>query len=125
MGTLVYDQKVIADLDDRALAHLQVVVINKLRRQESFSISLQDAGKTISVWVSPHSALAFIFAGNRQPTLNRRWIEELAQTANSVGGLFMIPEPPFEDSRSRQTSLRVESAPLGGRVYVTRQVGAG
>lgn len=42
VGTLVYDQKVIANIDDRALAHLQVVVINKLRRQESFSISLQD-----------------------------------------------------------------------------------
>ena len=39
---LVYDQKVIANIDDRALAHLQVVVIDKLRRQESFSISLQE-----------------------------------------------------------------------------------
>ena len=94
VGTLVYDQKVIANIDDRALAHLQVVVINKLRRQESFSISLQDAGKTISVWVSPHSALAFVYAGNRRPTLNRRWIEDLAETANSAGGMFMIPEPP-------------------------------
>ena len=105
MGTFVYDQKVIADIDDRALAHLQVVVINKLRRQESFSISLQDAGKTISVWVSPHSALAFVFAGNRRPTLNRRWIEDLAETANTVGGLVMIPEPPFEAVTSEREEL--------------------
>ena len=27
------------------------------------------------------------------PALNREWIEELAVSANSVGGLRLIPEP--------------------------------
>lgn len=44
----------------------------------------------------------FVFAGNRRPVMNRRWIEDLAETTNSVGGLFMIPEPPFEASTSER-----------------------
>lgn len=98
MGTLVYDQTTLAELDDRVLAHLQVVIINKLRRLESFSLTLTGANNTTRcVWVSPRTPLTFIYAGNRQPSLNRLWIEQLAETANQASGLRVIPEPPFTD----------------------------
>ena len=36
MGTLTYDSKLAVSFDDRILAHLQVVIGNKLRRGEPF-----------------------------------------------------------------------------------------
>jgi hypothetical protein len=36
--------------------------------------------------------------------LNRLWLEQLAEAANSVSGLVLLPEPPYE--------LAPEPAPL-------------
>ena len=93
MGRFVYDRDATVEMDDRTLAHLQVVMINKLRRQESFALTLRDDQRTLSVWVCPQTAVQFVYSGNRLPALNREWIEELAVSANSVGGLRLIPEP--------------------------------
>ena len=93
MGRFVYDRDAAVEMDDRTLAHLQVVMINKLRRQESFALTLRDDQRTLSVWVCPQTAVQFVYSGNRWPALNREWIEELAVAANSVGGLRLLPEP--------------------------------
>ncbi len=93
MGRFVYDRDATVEMDDRTLAHLQVVIINKLRRQESFALTLRDDQRTLSVWVCPQTAVQFVYSGNRHPTLNREWIEELAVSANSMGGLRLVPEP--------------------------------
>jgi hypothetical protein len=93
MGHFVYDRDATVEMDDRTLAHLQVVIINKLRRQESFALTLRDDQRTLSVWVCPQTAMQFVYSGNRRPALNREWIEELAVTANSMGGLRLLPEP--------------------------------
>jgi hypothetical protein len=84
MGSLVYDQTVLAEIDDRTLAHVEDVVVNKLRRQEAFALSLNDADAVISVWISPQTPLQFVSVGNRHPVLNRQWLEDLADTANSI-----------------------------------------
>jgi hypothetical protein len=39
MGKLIYNVNTSTEIDDRALAHLQIVIIGKLRRQESFAFS--------------------------------------------------------------------------------------
>ncbi|GAA4383908.1 ATP-dependent DNA ligase [Agromyces bauzanensis] len=94
MGTLVYDHDRTAEFDDRTLAHLQVIVVNKLRRQESFPFTWSDDVHTVTVWISPQTPLEFVYHGNRRPRLNRTWLEELALAASSTTGLVVLPEPP-------------------------------
>lgn len=98
MGRLLYDAKVAVDFDDRLLFHLQAVIAAKLRRGESFLFTWVDDdsigdGRT-SIWVHPHAHLSFKYFGKRPAALNRTWIEHLMITANSVGGLQVLPEPP-------------------------------
>lgn len=97
MGRFTYEGAVSVDFDDRVLAHLQIVIGQKLRRGEPFHFtwrnnpSLGD-GRT-SVWLHPGAALIYAFHGSRQPSLNRAWLEALTATANSTGGLQLVPEP--------------------------------
>lgn len=97
MGTLVYDDDRRAEIDDRTLAHLQVIIVNKLRRRESFPFTWSDERRTVTIWISPNTPLEFVYHGNRRPRLNRAWLEQLALMANSVGGLVVAPEPPADD----------------------------
>lgn len=97
MGKFTYQTGARVDLDDRVLAHLQVVISNKLRRGESFVFTWRDDvsvgdGRT-SVWLSPSLAITFKYYGSRPPSLNRAWIEALAVTANGPAGLYVVPEP--------------------------------
>ncbi len=104
MGQFLYDRGRAIDVDDRTLAHLQVVVVNKLRRQEHFAITLNDDDQTLSMWVGPQTPMQFVYSGNRRPLLNRLWLEQLADAANSTSGLVLLPEPAYE--------LAPEPAPL-------------
>jgi hypothetical protein len=98
VGKLIYGTPSIAvDFDDRALAHLKIVILAKLRRAESFAFSWDytvaaGSGNT-TVWMHPTIPLQFDFLGNRQPQLNRLWVEALVTLANSPSGLRVIPEP--------------------------------
>ena len=84
------------DFDDRVLAHLKVVIIAKLRRRESFTLSwelehAQGSGRE-TIWLDPSIALRFRFYGGRPPQLNRAWLEALTRTANK-GDMRLVPEP--------------------------------
>lgn len=96
MGKFSYDAGIRADFEDRLLAHLQIVIGNKLRRGESFFFTWADdlslGGGRVAVWMHPQSGLVFRFAGSRLPHINRDWVEALAETANSTAGLHVIPE---------------------------------
>jgi len=98
MGTLRYGSSATdIDFDDRALHHLQIVIVAKLRRRESFIFSWvadknAGSGRT-SIWLDPSSTLIFRFSGNRASTINRAWIDILMLSANSAGGLFFSAEP--------------------------------
>jgi hypothetical protein len=93
MGTLVYNGGLSIPIDDRTLAHLQVVVIDKLRRRESFGFTANVDGRDVVSWLGPSTPLEFRYVGNRRPVLNREWLELLALSAQSVAGLVVIPEP--------------------------------
>lgn len=98
MGKLIYGSgQSEIDIEDRTLAHLKVVMITKLRRDESFALNWGNEANSGSgrstIWVHPAMALEFMFHGGRKPALNRDWIDVLMQAANSAGGLQMIPEP--------------------------------
>jgi hypothetical protein len=95
MGTLSYD-RVVVEFDDRTLTHLQVVIVQKLRRGESFLFSWRNAievgdGRS-SAWLNPAIPLYFRFTGGHAPSLNPDWIAQLTRSANSSQGLIATSE---------------------------------
>ena len=98
MGTLLYGSAgTEISFDDRALAHLQIVITAKLRRREGFVFSWTSspgAGSGRSaIWLDPSSTLFFRYFGSRPPAINREWIEVLAASSNNAGGLVFTAEP--------------------------------
>ncbi len=97
MGSLYYgDASNPIQIDDRALAHLKVVIATKLRRNESFTLSWrhpegQAQGRS-TIWLHPSISLRFVFEEPETPELSRRWIEDLAHSANSSGGITLVDE---------------------------------
>ncbi len=97
MGKFIYEGSTKIDVEDRALAHLQVVVGAKLRRREPFFFTWrEDAsvgdGRT-SVWLHDGASLVYRYHGSRVPQLNNAWLERLTKTANSGSGLRLVSEP--------------------------------
>lgn len=97
MGKFIYDGDVKTEIEDRALAHIQLVVTAKLRRGEPFGFTWREdmsvGGGRTTVWVHPGASIVYKYYGGRQPAINRAWVEALAFTANSPTGLYLIPEP--------------------------------
>ena len=97
MGTMYYGGSAMPiQIEDRALAHLKVVVATKLRRNESFTLSWPHAtdepqGRS-TLWIHPSIPLRFVFDDPTPVELSRAWIEELAQSANSSGGIALVAE---------------------------------
>lgn len=97
MGTLTYDSTLAADFDDRTLAHLQIVIGAKLRRNEAFFFSWKDDsaigdGRSV-IWLHPSIPISFKFFGSRPPSLNREWVDEMLLMANTPAGLQITAEP--------------------------------
>ncbi|RFA11536.1 hypothetical protein B7R21_12595 [Subtercola boreus] len=95
MGTLTYGSAgTVLHFDDRMLAHLQTVIMAKLRRDEKFGLtSAHGPTGLTSVWLHPSIPLVFTFDSSDRPQLNRAWVELLMQSANSGSGLSVVPEP--------------------------------
>jgi hypothetical protein len=75
MGKFTYENTSRVQLEDRLLAHLQIVFGTKLRRHEGFFFTWKDdqsleEGRR-SVWISAESALEFKYDGVRLPAVNR------------------------------------------------------
>ena len=94
MGQFVYNSNSTFTIDDRTLAHLQVVILDKLRRNESFALDLHDDRHIQTLWITQRSALAFHYSGNRRPALNHDWLELMSAEAGLGGVLRVLPEPP-------------------------------
>jgi hypothetical protein len=98
MGKILYgDSGIEVIFDDRAMAHLQLVIGAKLRRGESFYFSWKDDpnvgdGRS-SIWMSPAIPLYFRYSGSKPVTINREWLETLTLSANSTAGLQFTGEP--------------------------------
>ena len=97
MGTILYGgASAPIHIEDRALAHLKVVIATKLRRNESFTLSWRhpedEAAGRSTIWLHPSIPLRFTFDEPETPQLNVKWIEELMQSANSTGGISLVDE---------------------------------
>lgn len=98
MGKILYgDSGIEVVFDDRAMAHLQLVIGAKLRRSESFFFSWKDdpaAGDgRSSIWLDASIPLYFRYSVGKQVTINREWLEILTLSANSTAGLQFTSEP--------------------------------
>jgi hypothetical protein len=97
MGRLIYGPTgTRVDIEDRTLAHLKVVILTKLRRGEGFAFSWErgadGGGGRDTMWLNPAIGLEFQFDGGREASLNKAWLEDLMASANSGGGLHVLPE---------------------------------
>lgn len=97
MGTIYYGGSAMPiHIEDRALAHLKVVIATKLRRGESFTVSWthpddQPRGRS-TIWLHPSIPLRFVFDDPEPAELSRTWIEDLANSASSTGGILLVAE---------------------------------
>ncbi|WP_455905038.1 DUF7882 family protein [Microbacterium sp.] len=105
MGRFVYEGNQRVEIVDRALHHLQLVMMTKLRRGEPFLFTWREdasiGGGRSSVWMHPGCNLVFKYTGAKIPDLNRHWIEALAFAANSPSGLYLVREP--DDAGAEQS----------------------
>ena len=81
------------ELDDRTLAHVEIVVLAKLRRNESFALTIDGAnGARESIWINSSSTLRFEF-GSTTNDISKAWLDELIDSANTTTGMKILPEP--------------------------------
>lgn len=96
MGTIQYGNGDEIHIEDRALAHLKIVIATKLRRNESFTLSWRhpegDPLGRSTIWLHPSIPLRFTFEDPEAPQLNAAWIQELMQSASSTGGISLVDE---------------------------------
>lgn len=95
MGTLHYAGRNFT-LEDRVLAHLQVVISMKLRRGENFFVSWRNpvangSGRN-SIWIDNGIPIFCEFDGSKIPAINRDWIEDLAASAATNFGMQISEE---------------------------------
>ncbi|HEV7741785.1 MAG TPA: hypothetical protein VGO65_05150 [Pseudolysinimonas sp.] len=94
MGQISYgNQTASFEIEDRTLAHVEAVVLAKLRRNESFAMTIEaEHGGRDTIWLSASGQLRFTYTSERPP-INRAWLDLLIDTANSTSGLRIVPEP--------------------------------
>lgn len=90
MGTLTYHPAMPAfEFDDVTLAHLEAVVVAKLRRRESFMLTfLTDAGR-VGVWVHEASNLRYAYPETKPTEFDRARLEEMVKATNHASGLVI------------------------------------
>ncbi|WP_234661456.1 DUF7882 family protein [Agromyces marinus] len=123
MGTLYYgDSGTPIGIEDRALAHLQVALVTKLRRNESFTLSWphsedQERGRT-ALWLHPAIPLRFVFDESERIELSREWVERLMRSANSTSGIELVPEQldsePIRTDAEQPIQVGVDVQPVEG-----------
>jgi hypothetical protein len=109
MGALLYGTPPTShDIEDRALAHLQIVIINKFRRDEAFAFRIDassgrgDGRRTL--WLHPSIPVQFSFRASLMPAINPDWVRALMEEANSSRGLLLLPEP-IRQHENREQAL--------------------
>jgi len=95
MGSITYDGTVVS-FDDRLLAHLQIVIVQKFTKNEAFLMSWKD-GPSVgdgrgSIWLHPSIPIYFKFVGGRSPSIDKSWLLALGKSAEASTGLIVTNE---------------------------------
>lgn len=90
MGTFNYGSWAV-EFEDRLLTHLQIVIVNRLRRGDPLLMSWIDStaigdGRS-SIWLTNAVPMYFKFAGSRVPAIDHAWVSRLDASATSSTGL--------------------------------------
>ncbi|MGK9149344.1 hypothetical protein KXS11_17040 [Plantibacter flavus] len=101
MGHLVYGHDKF-EIEDRLLAHLQHVIVAKLRKQEAFLCSwtvepAQGSGQ-IAIWIDAGLPLTFRFDGSRPISINRTWLNAMVERSYTTAGLELMPESEYPET---------------------------
>jgi hypothetical protein len=88
MGTLYHGAaRTPIKVDDRLLAHVKVLIVSKLRRNEPFLLSWTEPASAghggASVWIHPDVDLIFRFEDPKPPDLEKAVLEALS--TESIG----------------------------------------
>lgn len=93
MGKLTYGaiQREIV-IDDKLLAHIEVVVLSRLRRNNAFALRWTEnveGGDDVrrTIWVHPNSDLYFEYETPEHGELDREVLDKLAKSADSNAGI--------------------------------------
>lgn len=102
MGRLTYGTTAAPiEVDDELLAHLRLVIVTKLRRNESFPLTLPIGdGAVETLWVHASIPLRFVMEG--EPSIDRPLVVAMMNAANSGGGLDLTRDefaPALSGSR--------------------------
>jgi hypothetical protein len=94
MGSLHYGSPPASfEIDDRTLTHVELVILAKLRRNESFALTIEGSkGARQTLWINSSSTLRFEL-GSTVTEINRAWLDELIDSANTTAGMRILPEP--------------------------------
>ncbi|MFB2581892.1 hypothetical protein ACEXQD_11615 [Herbiconiux sp. P15] len=95
MGRLLYGpQEREVEIDDRALAHVQIVIVGKLRRAESFTFTwtAPDGEGRVAIWLHPAIPVQFQFDRTATERIDAAWLKALSDSA-ARGDLQLSQEP--------------------------------
>jgi len=130
MGLFIYDNaEPPIRIEDRTLWHLKTVILTKLRRNETFSVSWEhpddDREGYTTIWLHPSIPLRFVFDSRTPPELNREWLARMNAATVERGGIELTQEQVLDLARSatpehgkRAETVHVRtrrSRPLAGR----------
>lgn len=87
MGHLKYgNTETSIEVDDALLTHLRLVIVTKLRRNESFPLTLAIGdGLVETLWV--HASIPLRFVMDEETDLDRALVIAMMNAASSAGGL--------------------------------------
>nr|WP_201468529.1 hypothetical protein [Microbacterium hydrocarbonoxydans] len=93
MGYLTYgNTSTPIELDDALMAHLRTVIVTKLRRNESFPLTIEaSSGVAETLWIHASIPLRFVMEDDDQE-LDRPLLVSLMNAANSARGLDLTTE---------------------------------
>jgi hypothetical protein len=97
MGTLHYGaSRATIRIDDRALAHLQMVITTKLRRNEGMLVrwerSADQGSGRGAFWVHPSTELIYEYEGGREPSLDPAELDRMMAEAAGGRGLLITAD---------------------------------
>lgn len=92
MGHLTYgNTDAPIEVDDALLVHLRAVTVTKLRRNESFALTIPTRdGSVQTLWI--HASIPLRFAFDDEQHLHRPLLAKMMESANSANGLDLSRE---------------------------------
>ena len=108
MGYLTYGTNTAPiGLDDELLAHVRMVTVTQLRRNESFPLTVPSGESTETLWI--HASIPLRFVLEEEHEVQRPLLVSMMDAANSARGLDLTRDD-FAAPIARRPELHAMSA---------------